>query len=170
MKVSLRFDVFKRDGFTCQYCGRNPPAVVLEVDHVHPKAKGGRDQIDNLLTACFDCNRGKRDGLLHAAPASIEEKAAALKEKRKQLRAFNKLLEDQAADLDRGVDRVDAVLQQFHPQAYFSAESRASIKQFLQKLPEQEVVDAMERALNRVEDPRRAFKYFCGTCWRKIKA
>lgn len=36
-----RFDIFKRDGFTCQYCGKQPPGVVLHVDHITPVSKGG---------------------------------------------------------------------------------------------------------------------------------
>ena len=31
-----RFDVFKRDSFTCQYCGKSAPDVVLQVDHINP--------------------------------------------------------------------------------------------------------------------------------------
>lgn len=61
---SLRFDIFKRDAFTCQYCGRRPPDVVLELDHIHPVSKGGDNDEMNLVTACFDCNRGKRDRVL----------------------------------------------------------------------------------------------------------
>lgn len=56
---SLRFEVFARDAFTCQYCGIRPPDVVLELDHIHPRSKGGTDEIVNLLTSCYDCNRGK---------------------------------------------------------------------------------------------------------------
>lgn len=54
-----RFEVFKRDGFKCQYCGRSAPDVVLEVDHIIPVCKGGDNDLLNLVTACFDCNRGK---------------------------------------------------------------------------------------------------------------
>jgi len=61
LSKGARFDVFKRDGFTCQYCGRRPPDVVLECDHIHPVAAGGSNDIDNLVTACADCNAGKRD-------------------------------------------------------------------------------------------------------------
>lgn len=56
---SLRFEVFARDSFTCQYCGSRPPDVVLELDHIHPRAKGGTDETVNLITSCYDCNRGK---------------------------------------------------------------------------------------------------------------
>jgi hypothetical protein len=61
---SLRFRILKRDHFACQYCGRRAPDVELEVDHKTPCAKGGENQADNLITACWDCNRGKRDAML----------------------------------------------------------------------------------------------------------
>lgn len=57
----LRFEVFKRDGFACQYCGAQPPDVLLVVDHVVPVAKDGDNSPDNLITACEPCNQGKSD-------------------------------------------------------------------------------------------------------------
>jgi len=59
MNQSLRFQVFKRDNFRCQYCGKESGEVILEVDHVTPKSRGGSDNIGNLITACRECNRGK---------------------------------------------------------------------------------------------------------------
>lgn len=61
---ALRIRILERDGYACVYCGRRPPAVPLEVDHVVPRVHGGRDEATNLVTACFDCNNGKRAGLL----------------------------------------------------------------------------------------------------------
>ena len=55
----LRFDIFHRDGFTCQYCGQRPPDVVLELDHIRAVAEGGDNDPINLTTSCADCNRGK---------------------------------------------------------------------------------------------------------------
>ena len=55
----LGFEVFKRDAFTCQYCGKSAPDVVLEVDHIEPVSKGGKTTLLNLVTSCFKCNRGK---------------------------------------------------------------------------------------------------------------
>lgn len=55
----LRFEVFKRDSFTCQYCGKSAPDVVLHVDHIKPIKEGGTNDITNLVTACADCNLGK---------------------------------------------------------------------------------------------------------------
>lgn len=59
-----RFEIFKRDNFTCQYCGAQPPSVVLVVDHIHPKAAEGKCDPINLITACEACNQGKSDRLL----------------------------------------------------------------------------------------------------------
>lgn len=55
----LRSAVFERDDYTCQYCwvrgGR------LECDHVVPVSRGGTHDLSNLVTACFACNRSKRN-------------------------------------------------------------------------------------------------------------
>ena len=56
----LRFQVLQRDNFTCQYCGKKAPEVVLEVDHVEAYSKTKNNDINNLITACKECNRGKR--------------------------------------------------------------------------------------------------------------
>lgn len=62
MSVSRRkrWLVLDRDAFTCRYCGRSAPSVPLEVDHIVPRSQGGKDNLENLAAACFDCNRGKR--------------------------------------------------------------------------------------------------------------
>ena len=60
----VRFDVFKRDSFKCQLCGATAPDVLLEIDHIHPVAKGGTNDITNLITACQPCNAGKSDKTL----------------------------------------------------------------------------------------------------------
>ena len=83
----IRFEVFKRDSFTCQYCGKKAPDVVLHVDHIHPKAEGGDDDILNLVTSCRDCNLGKGPRLLD--DVSVLEKRRAqleeLQERREQI-------------------------------------------------------------------------------------
>jgi len=58
--VSVRFRVLQRDGFRCQYCGKTAKDdVKLEIDHIRPRCEGGTDEMTNLITACFDCNRSK---------------------------------------------------------------------------------------------------------------
>jgi len=58
-RSKIRWQVLKRDNFTCQYCGRKAPDVVLNVDHKIPQSKGGKYTVENLITACWDCNIGK---------------------------------------------------------------------------------------------------------------
>lgn len=84
---SIRFEVFKRDQFKCQYCGSSAPEVLLQIDHINPVAKGGTNEILNLTTACFDCNNGKRDKLLSDDTAITKQKQQLelLQERREQL-------------------------------------------------------------------------------------
>jgi 5-methylcytosine-specific restriction endonuclease McrA len=53
-----RQNIFKRDEFECQYCGKQEN---LTLDHLIPKARGGRSTWDNLTTACSRCNAQKGD-------------------------------------------------------------------------------------------------------------
>lgn len=82
-----RFEVFKRDGFKCQYCGKCAPEVILNVDHIHPVSKGGDDDMMNYITSCFDCNSGKSDRLLSDDSAIAKQRAQLeeLNERREQL-------------------------------------------------------------------------------------
>jgi len=72
-----RFEVFKRDSFTCQYCGVKAPDVILEVDHITPVAEGGSSDLLNLVTACRDCNAGKSDKRLSDESAVEKSRAQA---------------------------------------------------------------------------------------------
>ena len=62
----LRFNILKRDNFTCQYCGRNAinDNIKIHLEHIIPVSKGGRDEYNNLITSCEECNGGKLDVLL----------------------------------------------------------------------------------------------------------
>lgn len=53
----IRVRVLRRDGYTCYYCG----AEADTVDHLVPRAKGGTDDMDNLVAACRSCNYSKQD-------------------------------------------------------------------------------------------------------------
>ncbi len=56
----LRYQIFKRDGFKCVYCGRSArEGVTLHVDHKQSVKDGGDSSPENLVTSCSDCNFGK---------------------------------------------------------------------------------------------------------------
>ena len=173
MSVSkkIRFEVFKRDGFQCCYCGKTPPEVVLEIDHIDPKSKGGKDDINNLLTACFDCNRGKRDVPLDKMPAKLSENLEILKLKEDQLKAYRRFVKKVEARIKADMDEVDEVYQEAIPGYRLSDKFRnVSLKNFIKKLPLHEVVEAMEIAAARFPmEGERIIQYFCGICWNKIK-
>ena len=56
-----RRNVFKRDRFTCQYCGKQPGGDELTIDHVVPRAQGGESSWKNCVLACLECNARKAD-------------------------------------------------------------------------------------------------------------
>jgi 5-methylcytosine-specific restriction endonuclease McrA len=56
VKLTKR-EIFRRDNYTCQYCGRKMSH--LTIDHVMPRHRGGRHSWQNLVSACPACNRRK---------------------------------------------------------------------------------------------------------------
>lgn len=106
----LRFEVFKRDAFTCQYCGKKSPDVILEVDHIEPVSKGGKNTMLNLVTSCKECNSGKSNIRLSDTSAieKQQKSLAELNEKQEQLRMLLKwrsgLLKIESSELDAILD------------------------------------------------------------------
>jgi 5-methylcytosine-specific restriction endonuclease McrA len=56
-----RRNLLLRDSYRCQYCGEQPSVRELNVDHVMPRSRGGRDTWENLVIACRRCNLRKSD-------------------------------------------------------------------------------------------------------------
>ncbi len=54
-----RANIYARDDYTCQYCGKKFPSEDLTFDHVMPVAMGGQKRWDNIVAACFRCNHKK---------------------------------------------------------------------------------------------------------------
>lgn len=167
----VRFEVFKRDSFKCQYCGDTPPKVVLELDHINPVSKGGDNDIDNLVAACFDCNRGKSDKLLTTLPKTVEEKRLLISEKEEQIKAFKNLQKQIKSRTTRQLNSVRKVFQESFDYSNFSKSTEKTIRlQFIPQLPHHEIEDSMELACERFpDDDSGAVRYFFGICWNKIK-
>lgn len=62
-----RRNVFKRDHWACQYCGRQPGGEELTIDHVIPRSQGGTSTWENCVLACIACNKRKADRTPHQA-------------------------------------------------------------------------------------------------------
>lgn len=163
---SKRFEVFKRDNFTCQYCGRKPPSVVLECDHLKPRASGGDDEMINLVTSCFDCNRGKRDTELDDTTAADLQNNEAerliqqvalnellIKLGRKKEKQFLWMLEEVERTLGFGIVHNDL----------------ASVRMFFDRTTVDCILRAARTAASVGTYKQHRWKAFCSQCWKSIK-
>ena len=170
ISTRTRFEIFKRDGFECQYCGRTPPAVILEVDHICPVCEGGTNDPDNLVTSCQDCNRGKAGVPLSSVPQSLSDKAAEVAEREKQLAGYREIMDKRRERLEAETWEVADIFIAHARKDGIRKDYFASIKRFVEKLGVHECLEAMEIATSRsFFNDNKTFKYFCGICWRKIK-
>ena len=162
----LRFEVFKRDKFTCQYCGESAPDVILEVDHIKPVAKGGTNDIMNLITSCRDCNRGKSDkeisddSVIKKQQKQIEE----LAERREQLEMMLKWRDSMHDLKEVCIDKVCEVFQD-NTNYEVSKDGRRKIKKWLDEFSLDEVLDAVEIAIDRYFE---GDKYTLGLACSKV--
>lgn len=176
MRPSVRFDVFKRDDFACVYCGRRPPAVTLEVDHLIPRAEGGDDDYENLVTSCWDCNRGKGATPLDVPPPNIpdlEQQAELIREREKQLRAYNAAQQERRERREQGFNETwnywfDLWGYVELPRYYLPWEG--ALRKYLDLLGVSEVKEAMDISYARFHGrlTTNAVRYFIGVCKRKV--
>ena len=170
-----RFEIFKRDAFTCQYCGRKPPTVVLHVDHIIAVANGGDAARENLITSCADCNLGKSCVPLDSVTKPIEKAIEEAKERRAQVNQYNKWLRQLRAASDAEFKSIsDAIIsaEGVDPEEWRIANHRErSVRCLLGRLPSEMIIDAVGIA-DRFNPWRfkeqKTFKYFCGVCWRMV--
>lgn len=93
LSKKLRFSIFERDKFICQYCGKSPDThdVTLQVDHVVSVKDGGDNEVGNLVTSCFDCNSGKGAKTVikyKQTPEDIKAQLEMARERLEQVRAM----------------------------------------------------------------------------------
>lgn len=109
---SLRFEVLKRDLFTCQYCGAKAPEVILEIDHVVPVSKGGDNAIENLVAACKECNRGKRDKKLSEL-SEVEKSRKQIEELQEKKNMIDMIIQWKKGLNDQYEYQVDAIEKEY---------------------------------------------------------
>ncbi len=71
-----RRNLYRRDHFTCQYCGSTPGSHELSIDHVVPRARKGRTTWTNCVLACIPCNKRKGSRTLRQAGMRLRIKPA----------------------------------------------------------------------------------------------
>ena len=163
----MRFEVFKRDSFTCQYCGRKAPDVVLHVDHITPVSKGGKNALMNLVTSCFDCNMGKGARVLDENSTVEKERRQAelLQARREQLtmiRDWHNALADQE---DLEIDIADEHFQRLTGGKYCMTDSyRTKLRTTIRKFGLSEVLESLKEGIDVYKDPTKALSKVPGIC------
>lgn len=147
-----RFEIFKRDGFKCTYCGAEAPKAILHVDHIHPVAKGGDNDMLNLTTACSDCNGGKSDRLL-SDDSAIAKQRSQLDELHERREQMEMMLRWREAMTDIADDQLKAVQEHFSRVfPGWSVKTDGAVKQlkgYLRKHGMMAVMDAIDLAAER---------------------
>lgn len=145
----LRFEIFKRDGFKCQYCGKSAPDVVLEIDHVIPVAHGGTNDIANLVTACRECNSGKGareltdEALANIQKANLDD-IAERREQAEMLTEWKKALQEVVAGQ---IDSIDSYLISVTDYS-LTEDGKRQIRMLIRRFGFQEVYTATEIAFD----------------------
>jgi len=146
----VRFEVFKRDLFACQYCGASAPDVVLEVDHIHPVSKGGDNSLLNLVTSCEACNSGKSNRLLGDQTMLSKQKAELdrLEQRRSQLVMLMEWRRELAGFAEFRLDLMSRLWESYGGSEWDEGQRRAVGKLFRARTPytEEEVLSAMDAA------------------------
>lgn len=150
LSKTLRFEVFKRDKFTCQYCGRMAPDVILEVDHINPVSEGGENELLNLITSCRDCNRGKgKRKLSDSKEIQVQQdRLKDIAEKKEQLELImqwkNELLEFQKREVDYLSYYIYSLTD------YWTNDSgNSELKKLLHQFSHQEILEAIDIAFSK---------------------
>lgn len=145
-----RFEVFKRDSFTCQYCGAKAPDVILELDHINPVSNGGSSDILNLVTSCYDCNRGKSNRLL-SDDAVVVAKLSQLHELQERRNQIEMMIEWEQGLLDIEDEQAEIVARAWNrliSPFTVSDTGMGVIKRHLRKYSVEEIIVGVNEAVD----------------------
>jgi hypothetical protein len=170
----VRYEVLRRDNFTCKYCGGSTPDVTLTIDHVIPVALGGGDDPSNLVAACTDCNAGKSSAVPDSAVvADVNAKAV------KWSAALRKAADERLAQWSHRTEFEDWFLGMWKSWTYGGPNGdkyTVSIPDVFGQSLAQFMAAGLERhdleelvAVAMAAKTKEPWKYFCGCCWRRIR-
>ena len=176
----LRFEIFKRDEFTCQYCGKEPPDALLEVDHIIPRKENGGDEEENLITSCRDCNQGKSGRMLNEIKfpkaKNLKKRNDEIKEREDQLREYYELIDERRLRISDDLDFIDEKYQELKSGYQLNDNGRREYRTLLRTFGKFEIIEAMEIAdaqrskFSGDERGYQEFRYTCGILWKRKRA
>lgn len=170
----LRYEILRRDGHRCRYCGASAQDSQLTVDHVRPVALGGTDDPTNLVTACQPCNSGK-SSTEPDAPLLADVAAADL-EWRARVASALEAVRAQHAEISAAVDCVGEAWDSWtwtdrKGQRHHFAKGngwRASVRLMLDRgLSVADLEACIEIAMEAHPDDE--WSYFCGVAWNTLR-
>lgn len=142
-----RFEVFKRDSFTCQYCGAKAPDVLLEVDHIKPVASGGTNSLINLVTSCATCNRGKSKNELDDQSV-LEKQRRQLEELEQRRQQLEMMMQWHTGLQDFSEDEVTKYVEYFnkanHCDVSLTQTGKTNAKKLIKKFGFKKVLEAID--------------------------
>lgn len=181
ISTRMRFEILRRDGFRCRYCGTKAEEVELHVDHVVPRSLGGTDDADNLAASCQPCNAGK--GSIALDSETVDEISAVSADRGQAIRdAVKAIIAEQsltAADDDPDVQTFIDAWQRWCwgerrnmvvPDARSPEDLLASIRTWKARGMDMEsLLELIPIAMNAGQVPiEEKFRYYCGIVWRTI--
>ena len=148
ISARLRFEVLKRDKFTCQYCGKSAPDSVIHIDHIIPVSRGGKNKIINLVAACVECNLGKSNVELPDDTAVKKQKKQldVIQEKRNQLKQMARWAK--SLDKEKNI-RAETIIEKINSYLTIYGKScsekfKIEIKTELKKYSDEEFFEAID--------------------------
>jgi len=133
---------------------------------------GGTNEDINLITSCFDCNRGKGRTPLSSIPKKLKDRISEEVERESQIKEYKSFISKRRNRIKRDVKKIEGVFKKYHPSQQFTHSFKIfSIGKFLSLLPLHEIENAMYIACEKQKlknKPEQVIKYFCGICWIKI--
>jgi hypothetical protein len=147
LSQKVRFEVFKRDSFKCQYCGASAPDAILRCDHIEPVSKGGDNRITNLITACQDCNSGKGATRIedHSVVEKVREHLGDLQAHKSQIEMMLKW-QKSLSSKEQMEERAVAKFWNEKTGTTLNPSGLKSVRSLLSKYKFQEVISAVDKA------------------------
>lgn len=169
LSKKIRFEVFKRDSFTCQYCGSKAPDAILEVDHIVPVIEGGTNDILNLITSCRDCNRGKSKTKLSDDTAVIKQQKQAeeLQERRELIEMMGEWHKQLLDESVSQIQEINTLLQSYYVGKTLTPKGERNIRALIKRFGYLEVYESFEIALQTYNDLEYAVNKIGGICYNR---